>query len=414
MKKKFFYGWIVIFATSVSMGLYSALTMTLFGVFVGPMTVALGVSTTAFLTCSSLRSLANTVTAPVAGSVADKKGIPFAVGICGTCITVGYVLMGLSTNLIIFYIAYLLFGVAGGFGGPMVNSAVAAKWFNKKKGLASGLAQAGGGVFGALLSPLVTNMMSTIGYSTTFFILAAVSAIGVFGVGVLFIKDNPAQMGLYPDGEEPAEEMQTGKPAARPEVTGVSLGEAMKGLNFWLLALGLFLFGIVSMAVMNTYNVAFQAVGFSPMVAATAVSVVSVVSIFTKILTGAMTDKFSPRVSAIIIHGVFAANCALMLFVREGSSVIMVYLFAALFAFGNSGWIPILIKYIMSLYGRKHFSSINGVMLMVTNFGSFVGPLLVGALFDMSGNYQMPYLVMMVITVLSIASLLVIKLPHKK
>ena len=83
------------------------------------------------------------------------------------------------TNILLYY---LITGVMSGLGlGLLYMSAKAIvnEWFDKRLGLATGLANAGSGVGQLALAPLLVLALDHLGLSVTFLVLGSVTSVGV-------------------------------------------------------------------------------------------------------------------------------------------------------------------------------------------------------------------------------------------
>ncbi len=390
MNKKLYFGWIVLFGVAISMGLVVALSVSTFGIFVVPVVKKLGISTSVFMSNATIITLMGIVVSPFAGKLIDKKGLRFTAVLSGCFMFVAYCLLGLAKTIPLFYIGYGLIGVANGLGGLLVINTVSARWFNKYRGLASGIGGAGSGVLITILSPVLSKILTNSGYSTAYFFLAGVVAVLVILVGLLCIRNSPEEMGLHPDGASASVE-SAGNSGGN--ITGMTLKEALKTRNFWCIITAFPIFILASLGILMTYNPAFQSVGFSPMTAAIAVSTYGIISIFAKILLGALMDKVSLKFGTILGFGLVVISCLIMISVKTNSSILFIYVFAVLYAIGNSSWAILLMKYIAEFCGRKFFASISGFVFMLMNIGGMVGPLVGSSIFDLTGSYYLAYVV---------------------
>jgi len=90
-------------------------------------------------------------------------------------------------------------------------------------------------------------------------------------------------------------------------------------------------------------------------------------------------------------------------------SLWMLYLFAAIFGFGlwaSGGLIPPMTA---ELFGLKAHGTIYGSIFISGATGGAFGPVVVGYLFDLTGNYRLAFVVCFVITILALLSLIGLK-----
>ena len=143
-------------------------------------------------------------------------------------------------------------------------SVIITNWFNLKRGFAVSLALCGSAFGGAILSPIVGNLIATSGWRFAFVVLAVICLVGSLPIAVIFFRSHPSDKGLQPYGAELTEDEikaieSKGKKKvvqADPEVT-VAIGWKVmkKSAAFWLLALGFMLVGAINaMIVVNTIS----------------------------------------------------------------------------------------------------------------------------------------------------------------
>ena len=87
----------------------------------------------------------------------------------------------------------------------------------------------------------------------------------------------------------------------------------------------------------------------------------------------------------------------------------MLYLFAAVFSFGYSG-LPVLMPSIIAqLFGLSSHGVIYGVVGLGWTAGGTIGPPLAGHIFDITGRYQLAFLICAIIAVMGIILTLLLK-----
>lgn len=407
-KKKLYYGWILIVAVAISMGLSLSIANMFLSLFVVSVTKVMGITVTAFMVSSTVIKIVQAVAAPFAGRLADKKGARFMAITCGLLIASGYVLLGFSHNLPLLYVGYAIVSLGSISGGMIVTNAICARWFDKYLSLANGIANMGMGLTSAVLIPITIRIIANNGYNSGYFFLAGAAFVLIALISFIFIKNDPAELGLYPDGADgPIDESD--KPVIK--LTGMDLGEAMKTWDFWAISLSLAILGAV--ATMQTYNAALQSVGITPATVATVASVFSLIGIGAPILFGLLTDRLPTRLVIAVGAGCYAVCCYIVTTLTAASGMGKLCLFAVLFAFGASYWRPVYMKYLKQCFGIKNISSINGAIQTIQNIGAMIGPIVAGRLVDSSGSYHSSYLLFTGMLIVSGVMLMMVRVPAK-
>ena len=342
MKKKLYYGWIMTAAAFVVIGLGTYFSINSFGIYVAPVVKDLGIPVASFTLCATIMAFMIAISGSFAGKIVDKKGIKFTAVLGALIMALGYIILGLAKSLPLFYVGYALIGVTCSILGPLLTSSFCARWFVKYRGLVNGIISAGGGLFATICAPLLAKSIVAGGYSKTYFMcLIAVAVILV--VTLIFFRDKPEDMGLYPDGAD----APAGKAEAKVEMPGFTLKQAVKTSGFWLVSIGFIAYMFADLAIFQTYNANIQSVGFDPILAASVVGICGLAQIPAKILYGFITDKISIKASTVIGFGFLIAAALLTVTFTPQTSKGILYLFAVLFAFGHGCWPPLFMKYVL-------------------------------------------------------------------
>ena len=215
-----------------------------FGFFFKPMIEELGWNRTVMTAALLARDLVRATTSPAFGYAVDRYGPRFLM--TGSAIVLGISLMLLSQTREIWHFV-LFYGVIGTFGIPglsySVISPTIAKWFIRHRGKATGIATAGLNVGAVLLTPLILFLIQTLGWRTAWFVLGFVPWIVVVPPCLLWLRRQPEDMGLLPDGAAPAaasEASETDRTRQRPLMNPIdevswTVAQALRAPAFWLL-----------------------------------------------------------------------------------------------------------------------------------------------------------------------------------
>jgi MFS family permease len=232
-----FYGWWVVLVSALgsACGIGPVVVYT-FGIFAKPLAAELHASRASVFLAVSLVDLLVVFSAPMAGRLVDRHGARFV--IVGSHLIMIGLLVGISLlhpPLWHFYVAFALLGLLGVATTPVTYSRVVANWFNRRRGFALGLASAGVGAGTFVVLPLAQMLIDRFGWRVAYLGIAGFClAVGVPPVW-LFLRGKPEEMGLRSDN---AETTGTGALGALIDenTTGISIGQALRTRNFWLLA----------------------------------------------------------------------------------------------------------------------------------------------------------------------------------
>src|SRR5258708_6874562 len=242
MRFSFFYGWIVVAVTFVTMAI-GVNARTSFSLLFPPIINEFGWERGVTAGAFSFGFLVSAVVSPLIGRLMDRSG-PRAVMEVGVALMAGGLLLAPLTTQP--WHPYLTIGVMVGAGsvclGYSGQSLFLPNWFNRRRGLAMGLAFAGVGIGSITLLPWVQLMIEQTGWRT------ACTAMGILILVVLapinlLLRKRPEDIGLEPDGD--AAPSASAKPISNivdPKWAGIdwTLKRALRTARFWWISLGYF------------------------------------------------------------------------------------------------------------------------------------------------------------------------------
>jgi MFS family permease len=306
---------------------------------------------------------------------------------------------------------YLTIGVMVGAGsvclGYSGQSLFLPNWFNRKRGLAMGLAFAGVGIGSMTLLPWVQLMIEQTGWRT------ACTAMGILILVVLapinlLLRKRPEDLGLQPDGD--AAPSASSKPVSYvvdPDWAGVdwTLSRAIRTARFWWLAVGYFGGLYIWYAVQVHQTKYLLDIGFSPGVAVWALGAVSLLGIPGQILLGHVSDRVGREwiwsASCLGFAICFAALIALARF----PTLLLVYVMVLAQGALGYGLTSIMGAVVLEIFQGKHFGSIFGTVMLAALAGGAAGPWVTGLLHDLSGSYALAFAIGIAVSALSAAAI---------
>ena len=196
----FFYGWVIIAVTFVTMAI-GVNARTSFSLFFPPIINEFGWERGVTAGAFSFGFLVSAVISPLIGRMMDRFG-PRAVMELGVVLmAAGLLLAPLTTQP---WHLYLTIGVLVGAGsiclGYSGQSLYLPNWFNRRRGLAMGLAFAGVGIGSITLLPWVQHMIEQTGWRTACTAMGVVVLVTLLPINLL-VRMRPEDIGLQPDGD---------------------------------------------------------------------------------------------------------------------------------------------------------------------------------------------------------------------
>ena len=396
MRLPFFYGWIVVSVTFVTMAI-GVNARTTFSLFFPPIIDEFGWERGVTAGAFSFGFVVSAAVSPLIGRLMDRSG-PRAVMELGVALMAGGLLLAPLTTQP--WHLYLTIGVLVGAGsiclGYSGQSLFLPNWFNRRRGLAMGLAFAGVGIGSVTLLPWVQHMIEQTGWRTASTAMGLVVLVVLAPINLL-LRKRPEDIGLEPDGD--AAPMATSiKPVSNivdPDWAGIdwTLKRALGTARFWWIALGYFGALYIWYAVQVHQTKYLLDVGFSPNVAVWALGAVSLLGIPGQILLGHLSDRLGREwVWATACMG-FAICFAALIALGYFPALILVYVMV--FAQGALGYglTSIMGAIVAEIFQGRHYGSIFGCIMVATLAGGAAGPWITGILHDLSGNYTAAFVI---------------------
>ena len=402
--KKFFFFFFIVLCCTLLMAVGTGIFVNCVGIFVKPVCEDLGFERGTFTLYTTITSVLSMLAMLVFGELYRKKPrrirLYIAIGgLTGCLVFFGY---SLSSKLWHFYTLSAIYGcVATTLAGISVTTLVN-NWFVDKRGLATGLAFAGSGVSAAIMTPVLTTVVTDYGWRMGYRTMSLVSFI-ILIPAMLLIRLEPSDKGLLPYGvtPHPSEEDKRSIPVI--EQTGLTRAQAVKTSSFYFQSIGIFCLSLAGMGISNHAISYFTDIGYSPLTASTAMSLVMTIMIGAKILLGAVFDKIGSVRSAILTGLCMIASTLSIRF--AGAGAFMPYVFSVCFGFGYST-LTVPYSYLIGQnFGTREFSSIYSLICTLGSLGGGIAATLTGMLYDRLGSYYPVWTIYFVLACLALTFL---------
>lgn len=401
----FFYGWLIVGVALVSMAFwlgirssFSVFYVALLEDFPWSRGETAGIQSTVFLTY--------TIMAPVVGGLIDRFGPRRVIAPGIVLLAVGLIISAYASTLLEFYLFY---GIVMGAGITCIAivsyTAILAHWFEKRRGVASGIAVSGMGFGTFLLVPLSQHLISLWGWRLAFVVLGALVLIVLFPLNVFFLRHKPQDLGLLPDGLVARESPQgsgSNRMGSGWLETDWTLGKALQKGRFWALLTFAFLL-VMPIYIVLVHHVSFLVDnGIDKMKAAFAFAVIGIISSGFRIFWGWLSDhigrEWTSTMGAMCVAG---AAWTLLLLEKLGEGGGFVYPFIVLFGAGWGVTAPMFMAVAADLFRGRGFGLIYGILEGVIGVGGALGAWVAGFIFDETGTYRWAFLLVMFSSVLS-------------
>jgi len=397
-KDRLFYGWVVVVAFLV-IGITLYGIQFSFGVFFKSIQSEFNLTRAATSAILSVNMLLAGVSAVLAGWALDKYGPRIVILSMGLFTGLSLLLTSQTNSPWQLFITYSLLLAMGTGALYVVPTSTVSRWFDKKRGLALGIAGSGSGLGMVIMAPFATYLIYNFDWRMAYIVIGLITWFMVIPLSRL-LKREPREIGALPDGLSHSKDIANRDESIQP--VDSSLLQVFRTRSFWLVIF-IWLFFASSLFLIFTHLVPHATdIGFSAGDAATVLSLMGGVGIAGKVLMGVASDRIGRKLTAII--------CALlqagaMVWLIWSQDLWMLYLFALVYGFAYSGFGSSMGALIGDTFGLGKIGAIFGVLEIGFGIGAAIGSTVGGIIFDVSNSYSVAFLmgaIAMLITALLI------------
>jgi MFS family permease len=376
---KIFYGWVIAFASSLGIAFsVSVYLPTTTGLLVGPLSREFGWSAPQIFLALTFATTCTILAAPFVGNLIDRYGARRVIAV--SFLIEALIIASfryLDDDINWFYARYAAFALFSTGTTAIGFSALISRWFNKRRGLALGIALGGLGVGGVFWSLLTQFLFDRFGWRDSFLYLSAIVALVVLPILIVTLRNSPQSMGLEMDGVR-----SSSKPTQ--ELAGVMLRDAVRDGQYWLTLVTFFLIACAAYGVMLNLVPLLQKQGASAQYAAAAQASIWSVLVLGRIVTGWLMDRyFAPHVALVFLIPPIIGIAMLAVGVNGPSAFVA----AMLVGLAAGAEVDVMAYLASRYYGLKHFGSIYATFFSVYAVGTSAGPVFTAWLATRNGEY---------------------------
>ena len=387
---RIFYGWYIVLASVLSNALLSGVVWGGFGAFIIPIESTFGWSRSAISGAMALRQLESGILAPFVGWIVDRIGGRAV--IIGGAVTTGLGLMALgwlSVGLASFYFFFIIVAIGtSGVSHAVTWPVIISRWFDRKKGLAVGIAVTGPTI-GTTLIILNTALEDQFGWRSVLGVYGIVVIVFIGLMGII-VRDRPEQLGLNPDGDPSPDSSLKHNTHFSGSVNsqGLSFRQTLRTNSFWLLSIYLGGMFISSSGFLTHEHVYFvDDLKFNAKSAAIMVTLTFAFSAIGRIGSGWLMDHIDYR---FVMGGASLLMAFSFVYAQSieitNSWLALPFILGFGISFGSN--IPMRAVLASMIFGNRSLGSVIGILNGAIVGAGLIGPLMLGLIFDWQGSYS--------------------------
>ena len=303
-------------------------------------------------------------------------------GTAATCIA----LVGFGTmkgSLAAYYTFWFIYIVGYILAGPIPHQVMISQWFRKHRGKAMAIAYLGVGVFGGISAKFVAKPLTEAFGFQTALVLTGLLLLLAWPIAIFVLRDRPADVGQFPDGEEHADTATYPPPK--------DFRYLVRRAPFWLLMVGSFA-SIGAIGSINQHmKFVFREQGFTDQAKldalfSDATFLILLSSIGGRIFMGWAADRYPKKFVMVATYFLVASTIPLLLLVKPHQEY-YVYLFSVLFGFGMGADYMLIPLMAAEQFGVNTLARAMAIILPTDTIGQTWCPYLVSELHRLSGGY---------------------------
>ncbi|GGC98934.1 MFS transporter [Thalassobacillus devorans] len=373
-------------------------------VFTNPLIEEYGWSLSSVSLTFSIAILFLGLSAAFMGHFVEKYGPRVSGMVAAGFFGMGMIGSGLATTLESLWVLYVTYGVLAGIGlgiGYITPVSTLVKWFPDRRGLATGLAIMGFGFAAMIASPVMANLIDSVGIPATFFILGAAYFVIMMSSALYLERPPEGYMREFSQDNKKT-----------PDLSQLTANEAVKTRRFWYLWVMLFINVTCGIAILSVASpMAQEIAGLSAAAAATMVGLMGFFNGAGRIAWASISDYIGrPNVYTMFFIIQVVAFFALPGITHAILFQVVVFLIITCYGGGFSS-IP---AYIGDLFGTKQLGAIHGYILTAWAAAGLAGPILASWIREVTASYALTLSIFGTMFVVALIVSLIIRIDMKQ
>jgi sugar phosphate permease len=380
-----YFGWIVVIVGALIMMLTMGTTVSVFGLYVLPVSEEFGLTRAEVNSGFALMNLGGAVIAPLVGRAADTWPVRRVMTAGALCYALACITIGLSDKLWLnaIVLGMILPVTIGGLTSFGVMALVT-RWFEAQRARALSLAAIGMSLGSVVMAPFVGWMLGSVGWRHM--LVGQGIVIGaLFLLMILILRDRPG-----PNDVEPRPKGLEGTPppaaVAAADQKPLSTREILSKPAFYVIAVTMALgMGTVQAVTISLIPMVQQTgIGLAA-AAAGLISIMGVAGIAGRLALAAIGDRVN---KALVLSLCLAAFAALVVMLPVPKTYLAVAVIIAVIGFLGGAILPLCFAILAEVVGPYTFASANGLASLVMALIGAATIRLSGDIYDATGTYH--------------------------
>jgi predicted MFS family arabinose efflux permease len=362
--------WLVLLAAAGTYALTMGTRQTM-GLFLSPLNTSTGLGLGSISLAFAFGQLFWGLTQPFAGAMADKVG-------AGRVLFAGAILVAIGTYItpmmtttwgLILAIGVLSAGGAG-MAGPAVLMAATTRLVSpERRGLATGIVNAGGSFGQFVMAPIAAALMVGVGWAAAMQILGLVLLLVL--PAAFLLKGN--SLHAAPAGQKVAG-------------TREAIRDALRNPSYLMLGAGFFVCGFHVAFLATHLPGVIASCGLPTQWAGWSLAMIGLFNIVGSVVMGWAVGRWRMKSLLALVYA--ARALAVIVFLLAPKTGPVVLLFSAVMGLTFLSTVPPTAGLVAKFFGPSNMATLFGIVLLTHQVGGFLGAWLGGKVFDATGAYD--------------------------
>jgi len=382
--------------------------------FKKPMQDSLGISETDLSFAYGMATIVSGLLLPSIGRLVDRYGSRTVLPVVAALLGLACMVMSWVSSMPMLFVGFALIRCLGQGAMWLIGTWIVGEWFLRKRGLATAISGLGNS-FSVMLFPILNLYLITeYGWRSAWQVLGLIVALTMVVPVVLFFRDKPEDLGLHPDGIDPATqgppEIDPKSTVAAPTEDSWTLREVLYDLTFWKLASVGVTTGMIGTGLVFHQQTILAPHEITKEFAMQLISIQAFIGTLAAFAAGWLTDRF-PTEKLMATAMLMLAAAVSSLYFMPHWSFVFIYaicsglLGAILRTAGTVVWV--------NYYGRQNQGVIRGAASSLMILAAAVGPLPLAMSNDRWGSYSPALFAYTLIPLFSMAFVYTAKQPKR-
>lgn len=404
-KKQFFYGWVIVAACMLIQAVPFSIASNLQPAFTKYVMESEGFTLAQFSLIFTIGTLVSAVCSPFIGKLYSNPKLNikllYSLGVC--ILGGGFACFSLAGDNIYAYYALSVLvqigcAIISAIGVPTLINA----WFVHNKGLAMGIAFAGGGLGNMILQLIAGKWLPTLGYQQTYFRFGMIALAVALPIALLVLRFPKSEAELAANVPKKSNDSKAGSSR-----WGYTFAEVSKMKFFWVFAVSFifvgFYVGGMSLQFIP-YLQTLEGDGLFTLGSATVAASFGLFSMFGNLFGGVLFDKLGITKS-LGLAGILVITCGFCLIFTPQVNA-LAFVFALCIGISMYAYIIGPSYLTGALFGNKDFGTILGIVQVFFAAGFAIGTTLFGIVVGFAG-FQGGWISTIIYAVIAYTGLLV-------